>query len=78
MADCSSPMTGPAAVLLLGSLQVAGGRSRINARVVDPWTSVISTAAKGDALGSDTDALAKAASDALNGLAFPWGCGGGE
>jgi hypothetical protein len=78
MADCSSPVKGPTAELLLGSLQVAGGWSRINARMVDPRTSVISTAAKGDAWGTDADALAKAASDALNGLEFPWGCGGRE
>ena len=76
MAACSSPVTGPATDLLLGSLQVAGGRSRINARIVDPWTSEVLTAARGDALGSDSDELAKAASDALNGLRFPWGCAG--
>jgi len=73
-ADCSSPVVGPATDLLVGSLQIAGGRSRINMRIVDVETGIITTAAKGDALGSDTGALTRAASDALRGLSFPLSC----
>ncbi len=74
MADCSSPVAGPATDLLVGSLQLANGRSRINARIVDVETGTILTAAKGDALGSDSGALTQAASDALRGLNFPLDC----
>ena len=75
MADCASPIVGPGTDLLIGSLQMAGGRSRINMRIVDAATTVISTASRGDAMGSDAGALERAAGDALRGLNFPLSCG---
>lgn len=74
-ADCSSTAPGSATHLLVGSLQIAGGASRFNARVVDVETGEVLTATRGDTQGTETEALLQAASDAIRGLSFSIDCG---
>lgn len=75
IANCSSSKAQVSASrLLIGSLQVAGGASRVTARIIDVETGEILTASKGDSTGTDTDALVQAASDAIGGLGVTVGC----
>ncbi len=55
--------------VIIGCIQQAGGRTRVTSREVDIETGVIGETGKGDAAGTDSDAIRDAAESAFEDLA---------